>query len=170
MGVLHRRHRNIAPLQPGVRATLNEMYTGHGWQAQQVIHGKNLWLFDQTIDHQAVLRRINIDPPLMMALEVQTARRNNAEQSLQGRERHRRGGDPSQAGRFTALQIRFNIDWVWDGSPAILQSRAVDSTGYVQPPIRSLRAIRGSRSIYHNNAIQSWEVGSNGEVSNVQVG
>ena len=65
---------------------------------------------------------------------------------------------------------RFNIDWVWDGSPAILQSRAIDSTGYVQPPIRSLRAIRGSRSIYHNNAIQSWEVGRNGEVSNVQVG
>ncbi|MBK9521632.1 MAG: sulfite dehydrogenase [Rhodocyclaceae bacterium] len=65
---------------------------------------------------------------------------------------------------------RFNIDWVWDGSPAILQSRAIDSTGYVQPPIRTLRAIRGSRSIYHNNAIQSWEVGSNGEVSNVQVG
>ena len=65
---------------------------------------------------------------------------------------------------------RFNIDWVWDGSPAILQSRAIDSTGYVQPPIRSLRAIRGSRSIYHNNAIQSWAVGSNGEVSNVQVG
>ena len=64
---------------------------------------------------------------------------------------------------------RFNIDWVWDGKPAILQSRAVDSTGYVQPAIRVLRAKRGTRSIYHNNAIQSWKVDTNGEVSNVQV-
>jgi len=64
---------------------------------------------------------------------------------------------------------RFNIDWVWDGKPAILQSRAVDDTGYVQPTIRLLREIRGTRSIYHNNAIQSWKVDSNGEVMNVQV-
>ena len=65
---------------------------------------------------------------------------------------------------------RFNIDWVWDGSPAILQSRAVDDTGYIQPSIKTLRNIRGTRSIYHNNAIQSWKLDSNGEVSNVQVG
>jgi sulfane dehydrogenase subunit SoxC len=65
---------------------------------------------------------------------------------------------------------RFNINWVWDGKPAILQSRAIDDTGYVQPPIRMLREVRGTRSIYHNNAIQSWKVDTNGEVSNVQVG
>jgi sulfane dehydrogenase subunit SoxC len=63
---------------------------------------------------------------------------------------------------------RFNIDWVWDGSPAILQSRAIDDTGYVQPKINQLRAVRGTRSIYHNNAIQSWKVGESGEVTNVQ--
>lgn len=64
---------------------------------------------------------------------------------------------------------RFNIDWVWDGSPAILQSRAVDSTGYVQPTYTQLRAVRGSRSVYHNNAIQSWSIADSGEVSNVHV-
>ena len=64
---------------------------------------------------------------------------------------------------------RFNIDWVWDGKPAILQSRAIDSTGYVQPKINQLRAVRGTRSVYHQNAIQSWRVAENGEVSNVQV-
>ncbi|HYE38334.1 MAG TPA: sulfite dehydrogenase [Ramlibacter sp.] len=32
---------------------------------------------------------------------------------------------------------RFNIDWVWDGRPAIVQSRATDETGYVQPTSRS---------------------------------
>jgi sulfane dehydrogenase subunit SoxC len=67
---------------------------------------------------------------------------------------------------------RFNIDWHWDGGPAILQSRAIDETGYVQPKINQLRAVRGTRSIYHNNAIQSWKVAAfndGGEVGNVQV-
>ena len=64
---------------------------------------------------------------------------------------------------------RFNLDWVWDGKPTIVQSRAMDDTGYVQPSIRQLRDVRGNRSIYHNNAIQSWLVQENGEVKNVQV-
>ncbi len=64
---------------------------------------------------------------------------------------------------------RFNINWVWDGKPAILQSRAIDETGYVQPSYGQLRAVRGTKSIYHNNAIQSWKVVESGEVSNVQV-
>jgi sulfane dehydrogenase subunit SoxC len=64
---------------------------------------------------------------------------------------------------------RFNIDWVWDGKPALVQSRATDDTGYVQPTYRQLRAVRGSRSIYHNNAIQTWLVQEGGEVKNVQL-
>ncbi|TFZ04364.1 sulfite dehydrogenase [Ramlibacter rhizophilus] len=64
---------------------------------------------------------------------------------------------------------RFSIDWAWDGKPAIVQSRATDETGYVQPTYRQLREVRGSRSIYHNNAIQSWLVQENGEVRNVQL-
>ena len=65
---------------------------------------------------------------------------------------------------------RFSLDWVWDGKPAIVQSRATDETGYVQPTQRQLRAVRGSRSIYHNNAIQSWLVEPDGEVKNVHLG
>ena len=64
---------------------------------------------------------------------------------------------------------RFSLDWVWDGKPTIVMSRATDETGYVQPSLRQLRDVRGTRSIYHNNAIQSWLVQENGEVKNVQV-
>ncbi len=64
---------------------------------------------------------------------------------------------------------RFNINWVWDGKAAMLQSRAIDETGYVQPTYGQLRAVRGSKSIYHNNAIQTWKVDQSGEISNVQV-
>ena len=58
---------------------------------------------------------------------------------------------------------------MWDGKTVILQSRAIDETGYVQPTYGQLRAARGTRSIYHNNAIQSWKINENGEVANVQV-
>jgi len=64
---------------------------------------------------------------------------------------------------------RFNINWVWDGKEAMLQSRAIDETGYVQPTYGQLRAVRGSKSVYHNNAIQTWKVDQSGEISNVQV-
>jgi sulfane dehydrogenase subunit SoxC len=64
---------------------------------------------------------------------------------------------------------RFNIDWVWDGKPAIVMSRATDSSGHIQPTMSALRAVRGTRSTYHNNAIQSWLVQESGEVKNVQL-
>lgn len=66
---------------------------------------------------------------------------------------------------------RFRIPWTWDGKPAVLQSRCMDDTGYVQPTLGQLIALRGLNgpggSIYHLNAIQSWQVASDGKVSNV---
>ncbi|EED36137.1 sulfite dehydrogenase (SoxC) [Luminiphilus syltensis NOR5-1B] len=65
---------------------------------------------------------------------------------------------------------RFNFDWTWNGEAALLQSRVTDSTGYIQPSKPELKAVRGTRSIYHNNAIQTWRVMPSGEVENVQLG
>jgi sulfane dehydrogenase subunit SoxC len=65
---------------------------------------------------------------------------------------------------------RFHCDWVWQGEEALLQSRVTDSTGYIQPSRAQLIAVRGTRSIYHNNAIQTWRVGADGEIHNVQLG
>src|SRR6056297_2767266 len=57
----------------------------------------------------------------------------------------------------------------WDGSEMLLQSRAHDETGYVQPSKDALRDVRGENSIYHNNCIQTWWVKENGEAENVEV-
>jgi len=62
---------------------------------------------------------------------------------------------------------RFRIPWRWDGGPAILQSRAIDETGYVQPSREQQIAARGLRSQYHCNLITSWGVAANGEVTHV---
>jgi sulfane dehydrogenase subunit SoxC len=74
-----------------------------------------------------------------------------------------------QAPVITKALTRFRGDWVWDGAPALLQSRCSDDTGYVQPALKQLRAVRGTRSIYHLNAIQTWQVLPSGEVRNVQI-
>mgnify|MGYP001953799097 CR=1 FL=1 len=65
---------------------------------------------------------------------------------------------------------RFYHEFDWDGGPMLLQSRAIDSEGYVQPTKDALRAVRGTESIYHNNAIQTWHVREGAEVENVEVG
>ncbi|WP_368344215.1 sulfite dehydrogenase [Pelagovum sp. HNIBRBA483] len=64
---------------------------------------------------------------------------------------------------------RFYYEFEWDGSPLLLQSRAHDSTGYVQPTKNELRAIRGENSIYHNNGIQTWYVNEQGIAENVEI-
>ena len=65
---------------------------------------------------------------------------------------------------------RFSIPWRWEGQPNLLESRAIDETGYVQPTIEQLRKVRGSNSIYHNNSIQTWQVKQDGSVFDVQLG
>ncbi|MGO4171196.1 sulfite dehydrogenase [Bosea sp. TAF32] len=64
---------------------------------------------------------------------------------------------------------RFYVDFDWNGGELLVQSRAMDSTGYVQPTKEELRKIRGANSIYHNNGIQTWHVKPNGETENVEI-
>jgi sulfane dehydrogenase subunit SoxC len=64
---------------------------------------------------------------------------------------------------------RFYHEFNWDGRELMLQSRAMDQTGYVQPTKADLRRHRGVNSIYHNNGIQTWHVHKSGEVENVEV-
>jgi len=62
---------------------------------------------------------------------------------------------------------RFRLPWRWDGGPALLQSRATDTTGYVQPTRDAVIAARGSKNFYHFNGIASWRVAEAGEVTHV---
>ena len=68
---------------------------------------------------------------------------------------------------------RFRYPWMWDGKPAVLQSRCTDETGYIQPTLKQLVDIRGANgkfgSFYHLNAIFSWAIAADGSVTNVQV-
>jgi sulfane dehydrogenase subunit SoxC len=62
---------------------------------------------------------------------------------------------------------RFRLQWRWDGNPAVLQSRAADDSGFVQPTRDALLAERGSRTIFHYNGITSWGVAATGELTHV---
>lgn len=62
---------------------------------------------------------------------------------------------------------RFRIPWEWSGGDAVLQSRATDSLGNVQPTRASLVTEKGNISTYHFHGIQSWAVNTSGDVANV---
>ena len=82
---------------------------------------------------------------------------------------------PTQHKAFT----RFHIPWRWDGSPAILTSRAVDDGGNIQPLRSEFIAQRGETlkpvtntfgfPSQHYNSLTSWGVDPKGEIKHVYV-
>jgi sulfane dehydrogenase subunit SoxC len=62
---------------------------------------------------------------------------------------------------------RFSLPWLWDGAPLRLMSRAEDETGASQPTRSDWKARYAPSNFMHNNAIQAWRIGAEGEVENV---
>jgi sulfane dehydrogenase subunit SoxC len=73
-----------------------------------------------------------------------------------------------QEPRLPIAFTRFRLPWRFDGREAVIASRAVDETGYVQPTREALIAVRGANSTYHFNGIKLWKVQSDGTVTNVE--
>jgi len=63
--------------------------------------------------------------------------------------------------------VRFRFPWQWQGQASLLQSRATDELGHVQPSRSQIIADKGMNFYYHNNSIQTWQVSAQGEVRNV---
>ena len=71
---------------------------------------------------------------------------------------------------------RFRMPWRWDGQPVVLQSRAWDEAGNIQPTRAEMIAERGAPTtnppvvafpMGHMNSVTSWGIGSNGEAKHV---
>src|SRR5438874_1547965 len=80
--------------------------------------------------------------------------------------------EPVMSKSFT----RFRIPWNWNGGPAVLQSRAWDEQGNVQPTRAEIIAHRGQAArvpavtafpSQHFNGITSWSIDAKGEVRHV---
>jgi sulfane dehydrogenase subunit SoxC len=66
---------------------------------------------------------------------------------------------------LSKAHTRFRHMWQWTGGEAVIMSRAVDETGYVQPNRTDLMAKRGVSSVgYHYNPITGWQVRTDGTV------
>ena len=61
--------------------------------------------------------------------------------------------------------VRFQHMWQWKGNQSLIMSRAVDETGYTQPTLAQLKAVRGPGTDYHFNAIRAWRVAADGTVT-----
>jgi sulfane dehydrogenase subunit SoxC len=69
----------------------------------------------------------------------------------------------------TKCLVRFRLPWEWAGQAAVLQSRATDEKGRVQPPRKEWTAQFAPDIRFHNNSIVSWAVGPDGSVTHVYV-
>ena len=66
---------------------------------------------------------------------------------------------------LSKAHTRFRHLWNWTGGEAVIMSRAVDETGYVQPTRDVLIAARGVSSVgYHVNPITGWLIRPDGTV------
>jgi sulfane dehydrogenase subunit SoxC len=73
--------------------------------------------------------------------------------------------------------VRFRMPWRWEGQPAVLQSRASDEAGNVQPTRAEFVAARGQTEKplptplgfpnQHYNSITSWGIDGKGEIKHV---
>ncbi|HKN08975.1 MAG TPA: molybdopterin-dependent oxidoreductase, partial [Pseudomonadota bacterium] len=73
--------------------------------------------------------------------------------------------------------VRFRMPWRWEGQPAVLQSRASDEAGNVQPTRAEFVAARGQTQKplptplgfpnQHYNSITSWGIDSKGGIKHV---
>lgn len=63
--------------------------------------------------------------------------------------------------------VRFRLPWEWTGQEAVLQSRATDEKGQVQPTRKAWFSQYSSGNVFHNNSIISWLVGAEGSVKHV---
>jgi sulfane dehydrogenase subunit SoxC len=70
---------------------------------------------------------------------------------------------------YTKSITRFRLPWNWDGKAAVIMSRATDETGYVQPTLEELLAVRGPDYTYHNNAMTPWRIAESGEIKNARI-
>jgi len=66
-------------------------------------------------------------------------------------------------------QTRFQMDWVWDGKPTKIISRATDEKHNVQPDRKSFIAKMGTNALFHYNAQQTWSIDGDGRVRNALV-
>ena len=68
---------------------------------------------------------------------------------------------------FSKSVTRFRLPWEWNGQPALLQSRATDEKGRVQPTRAAWLPQYMPQQRYHNNSIQTWAIATDGSISNV---
>lgn len=67
---------------------------------------------------------------------------------------------------LSKAHTRFRYLWNWTGGDALIMSRAVDETGYMQPTRAELLAQRGpGTTTYHLNPITGWMVHGDGRVT-----
>src|SRR4051812_24501503 len=97
MGVLAAVELRALPFHPGICRTFEKMDAVDARQALEICEREDQRLFDQSVNDQPVVLRIDLGDAAMMALEAEAVRRDEAIELMQRREADRglrRCGEP----------------------------------------------------------------------------
>ena len=132
----------------------------------------------EVVHHASVVRPRDEGPGLLRHLRRRLfGQRPHRQGHGLGRRRQELGAGRAAGPVSPKAFTRFRMPWKWDGQPAVLQSRAWDEAGNVQPLRADFVAARGQTEKpvasplafpnQHYNSITSWGIGTNGEIKHV---
>jgi hypothetical protein len=90
------RHRT-APVARGVAGTLEEVDARYRREADEIVHREDEGPLHQPVQHQPVLRRVDVRHATVLTLEDRAGGRDDTVQVLEGRERHAPSARPTAA-------------------------------------------------------------------------
>jgi sulfane dehydrogenase subunit SoxC len=83
-----------------------------------------------------------------------------------------------QGPAYKKAHTRFGFAWEWNGEETVLQSRATDDQGEIQPTVAEIAEFWQVKSDFleetgtvvgHFNAIQPWKISRDGSIQNAIV-
>ena len=90
------------PFHAGIGGAFGEVEMALGRHAPDVVHGEHQLVFHHAVDHQPVLRRVDLGDAAMVTLEMQTVRRDEAVEIVERREIDRAFGGSRKPGHPAA--------------------------------------------------------------------
>ena len=141
--LLHVPRHRAAPVARGVPGALEEIDARHGRKADEIVHREDERPLHQPVQHQPVLRRIDVGHPAVLALEGHAGRSDDAVQVLERRERHALGRHDRRSLELDDVLLELGGQAV--RAPVDRLARLLHPLRHVRRQVRRLRILRAGR-------------------------
>ena len=121
-GILHAMHHAVsvlaaielgaAPFHAGIGGTFEKIDLVDARQPHELVEREDQRLFDEAVQHQPIVGRIDLRNAAVMPLEAQSIRRDDSVELMQWREADRRFGRRGEPRHGTADDVLFVLGWI----------------------------------------------------------